>query len=92
MRRRCAPGRRAQGGGVRLGAGWGDAGGHERARAAAVGLRVPRARPPSSSTHPAHPIAPPHAIAAPQFFSDFASAFSKLLELGVPFPEGATPV
>ena len=23
------------------------------------------------------------------FFSDFASAFSKLLELGVPFPEGA---
>lgn len=29
-----------------------------------------------------------------QFFQDFASAFSKLLELGVPFPEGsvaATP-
>jgi cytochrome c peroxidase len=23
------------------------------------------------------------------FFSDFASAFSKLLELGVPFPESA---
>jgi len=28
----------------------------------------------------------------PQFFSDFASAFAKLLELGVPFPEGAQAV
>jgi cytochrome c peroxidase len=27
-----------------------------------------------------------------KFFNDFAAAFSKLLELGVPFPEGAQTV
>jgi cytochrome c peroxidase len=26
-----------------------------------------------------------------KFFSDFAAAFSKLLELGVPFPQAASP-
>ena len=45
----------------------------------ATRLATPRARPP----------APPRGSLCPQFFSDFASAFSKLLELGVPFKEGA---
>lgn len=50
--------------------------------------------PPSISLpdpHPTHPppLTPPFTL---QFFSDFAAAFAKLLELGVPFPEGSQPV
>ena len=48
----------------------------------------------SALWRPLHPTPPtPHPPPCTlQFFSDFASAFAKLLELGVPFPEGSQPV